>query len=73
MASYQEIETRLNALEDMVKWFLSSFSVNKSYPSPFDPSQVLVETTNMLKVYQELKNGSLVKENEENGPRLVSE
>lgn len=69
MASYQDIETRLRVAEDKLDFFMKQFVVTKrSLSATLDAAgrpTVKEETTNLLNVYHESRNGTF--ETTENG------
>jgi len=59
--SYQDIESRLRAVEDKLDFVMKTFSVTRQERSIIDPRQVLTTSMTLLDVYREVKSaGALV-------------
>lgn len=63
MASVQNLETRLNVVEEKVDWLLRQFKVEKrslgATVGPDGRPSVRIETQDLLQVYRDLKNGTV--------------
>lgn len=53
--SYQDIDTRLQVIEDKVDFVMKTFTVTRQESSILNPSQLFTTKMNLLDVYRELK------------------
>lgn len=54
MASYQAIETKLNALEAKIDFVMKSFTIQKKEPSYLNPGTFNITSMTLAQLYREL-------------------
>lgn len=57
MASYQDLETRLQVIERKLDFLFQIMTFKKRTPSTLMPGEFVVETINMHELYKDASNG----------------